>query len=261
MRSPHGYRGPVLSDAWAIAGTVAVSASTAVTAAMAWYTKGLAQKTSAVAAAARQEADAVVQQGQSVQAQAEATVHLVELTRKSLQAAVLPWLTLGDKYAGVVPVAGRSVSGGVAPLVVSDAREDVLEAAIVVRNVGNGLALIDSQSSFLVGWNHPRSARREMMNFNSGSVGNPVVPPGEQVTMHFGVPLPRWQITTEGITNQDQGDGEFALDVVYADALGEQRTRVRFRIARTPPSQWDVFSIEYYTPPDAEATQTSVRVS
>jgi hypothetical protein len=265
-----------MTDGWTIASTVAVAASAAVTAAMAYYTRRAAEKTAAMATAAQKEADAVVEQGLSIKSQAEATAaqaaaveeqatasgHQVELTRQSLEASFLPWLTLGtdEQVVRLTEVAGGTFTSLVPDLVVND-MADPFQVSIRLRNVGTGLAVIDATTSVLVGWKDPRSGEHEMMNFNRAQVGDPIIPPGAQARINFSVPLARWNTDVRTLTNQMNSEGEFALDVVYSDTAGRQTARLRIRLAyMAASSRWVPFELNYFRPPDAASPSPSVRV-
>jgi hypothetical protein len=234
-----------------------------VTAAMAWYTRNVAERTADMATFAKQEVEAIVQQGASIQEQARATAEQVALARASLLAAVQPWLTLGGDGAGSAVAFGTVfyTNGLVPSLLVDESLADHLRVSVTVRNVGSGLAIIDGRSSHFIGWKDPRSGPEEQMEFNWASVAEPVLPPGEQCRVEFDVDLTRWLTDISAITHQDTNNGEFSVDIVYGDVLGQQRSRVRLKAARTPPDTWAVYQLDYFAPPDASSPQPSVRIS
>lgn len=251
-----------VTDYVAIAGTVAVAASAGVTAWMAVSTRNVAQRTADLATFAKEEVAAIVQQGVSIERQATASADQVTLARDGLLASVQPWLTLGDAEAGAMPF-NVADSGSTPPLIVYASPEAHLRVSVALRNVGPGLAIIEGRSSHLIGWRDPRSGVDEQMEFNWATVAHPVLPPGEQGRAEFDVDLAKWATDVETITHQHKNNGEFAVDIVYGDVLGQRRTRLRLAIARTRPDAnwWAVYQLDYFTPPDATSPQPSVRIS
>lgn len=264
--------------------TAAVAASAVVTAVMAFFTARMARKTSDLANSAKQEAEAVVAQGESIKAEADAVVAQgesiklqaeatakqaeavtdqakaaavqVELTRQALQAAIQPWLTIGLPKPIPTPF-GTSMDEP--PLFLTHFQGGTLKASIAVRNVGSGLAIIDARSSYLVGWEKPQ-VKDERKTFTWATVANPVLPPGDTVRINFSVTLANAFTDFDTITHRTSGYGELALDVVYGDAMGQQKTRLRFCLAATETGDWVAFSLDYYTPPDAATPHLQVRV-
>jgi hypothetical protein len=238
---------------------VAVAGSAIVTAVMAWYTRSLARRTRDMAEFTKTEVEAVVRQGAAIEMQAAATVDQVRLAQSALSAQVQPWLALGDAIdVRSTLVLNMPFVGSVPPLVVN-AAPDRLRVSLAVRNVGNGLAIIDSFESYLIGWSDPREADA-LISFTRASVARPVLPPGEQARVDYDVQLERWSTDLDKITHRDRNYGEFGVDVVYGDVLGERRTRVRVQIAGTADNKWVVHRLDYYTPADAESPLISVMV-
>jgi hypothetical protein len=245
-----------------IAETAAVSASAAVTALMAFYTRSLARKTADVAEWAQKEAEAVVQQGQAISSQAKASREQAELTRRTLQAARQPWLVVGNpKEAAEGADPFRIAQSGFAgPLTIDRSTTNLLSVSLLLRNIGTGLTLIDTGASPFVGWSSPGQGAQEEKPFNSATTDSPVVRPGEFTILKWRMDLQALLTTFEEITHQLRNDGEFALDVIYSDTAGEQITRVRCKVARTPPNQWAVYELDYHAPPDS-ALSLTVRIS
>jgi len=252
-----------VADGWAIAGTVAVAGSAIVTAAMAWYTRSVAQRTADVAALTRAEVEAIVRQGEAIEQQAAATTEQVRLAEAALAPQVQPWLTLGDARqiqhnSRVALAEGQLFSGTIPPLIVSASNER-LAVVLVVRNVGNGLAIIDSRASCVIGWTRATGGD-EQSRFTQPAVATPVLPPGEQARVEYVVNLSGWGTDIETITHRENTYGEFALDVVYSDALGQRTSRLRVHIAGTEDQKLVAHRLDYYTPAESDILLTSVRV-
>lgn len=241
-----------VTDGWTIASTVAVGGSAVVTAIMAWYTRSVAQRSADVAELTKTEVEAVVRQGVAIERQAAATTEQARLAESALAAQVQPWLTLGNAQAQ----SGRG-RAPTPPLLVGTSGER-LTVSIAVRNVGNGLALLDARSSFLIGWSDPR-AGDELMPFTWATVADPVLPPGAQTRVEYAVDPARWSTDIEKMAHLDRNWGELAIDVVYGDALGLRRSRVRVRLAGTETGGWVAFELHYFSPADSETAFATVR--
>lgn len=226
---------------------------------MAWYTRSVARRTQEVAEFTKTEVEAVVRQGAAIEQQAAATVEQVHLAQSALVAQVQPWLTLGNSIAVKSAIVIATPFIGNLPPVVVNGASDRLRVSLAIRNVGNGLAIIDSSESYLMGWGDPRSAD-ELMRFTRASVARPVLPTDEQVRVEYDVDLDRWNTDLDKVTHRDRNYGEFAVDVVYGDVLGDRRMRVRVQIAGTAENKWIVHRLDYYTPLDSESPLVSVKV-
>jgi hypothetical protein len=252
-----------------LASTIAVSASAVATAAMAIYTARLASKTKSLSDSAEKEAAAVVEQGKSIALQASAVGEQARaageqlaLTRETLRASVQPWLTTGkSKQTDDLEVlASGGIVSGESPAFRVALKDNHLYVALVVRNVGSGLAIIDPQSSHVVGWPSQNSLDTEPMNYSSGRIENPILPAREEIYVLFDVDLFRWMNDFETVTGQRRNDGEFFVDIVYGDILGLERTRARFHAYRDKSRNfWSIFEIHYFAPPDATDATLHVR--
>ena len=60
--------------------------------------------------------------------------------------------------------------------------------------------------------------------YSSGTVANPILPPGEQTEVSFDMALERWSIDYETLTGKYRNDGEFWVDIAYGDSLGFELT-------------------------------------
>jgi hypothetical protein len=224
----------------------AVAASAAVTAMMAHWTRKAAE-------AALSEAQAVSRQGQAVELQAKATSEQAELTRRSLEATVQPWLILAEEQDFHV---GGNPSFVVPhpPLTVRLHKHDLV-VDIKVRNVGAGLAIIDSAGSAFIGWPDRRSTEQDPMPFNPGMTLNPVVPSGEQAVMSYTIPLECWNNDFDTITNRHANNGEFFLEIAYSDGVGLGSTTVRFHITHVghrDSDAWRVHQASYLRRDDTQ---------
>lgn len=231
----------------------AITASALATLGLAVFTARMASKTSAMAEAARDEADAVLEQSKSVAKQAGVASDQLALTRRSFEASVQPWLTVGENQDG---------SPMTTPILVRQMKTGGLLASLAIRNVGTGLAIVDAPNSHLVGWSNPGSGTLpELMEFDPGTILNPVLPPGEQQRLHFEVDLNRWLNTFEAITGRNQGrNGNLWFDVIYRDVLGYTTTRARFEVGRSNSNYWFATAIDYFSPPDASEASPRIRM-
>lgn len=249
--------------------TIAVGCSALATAAMAIYTANLASKTKSLADTAEKEATAVVEQGKAIAKQADAVSEQARaageqlvLTRQSARAYVQPWLTLGHdrEFHGLHMVRSGGMMTGDVPAFLVYHDDQHLFVELVLRNVGSGLAIVDPVVSHVVGWPSDRSNDAGPMNYSSGTIDNPILPSGEEVVVFFDVGFSRWMIDYETLTGQHRNEGEFFIDVVYGDVLGNERTRARFHAARNAEhNAWSVFEIHYFAPPEATEAALGVR--
>ena len=121
---------------------------------------------------------------------------------------------------------------------------DLVAGWFTVRNVGNGIALLDMSRSYIYRQNgeiayegiHPK-------------VMTPVVPPGETVDIEFELPAsvsPDKKKMT--LTQLAGGSGHqlFTVEVAYGDSLGNAGTSAKFRAHRKDDkSAWSIYEVEY----------------
>ncbi|MGH9130521.1 MAG: hypothetical protein ACRDWV_02360 [Acidimicrobiales bacterium] len=211
-----------------------------------------------------EQAVASAQQAAAVTEQLDLTRAGLEVTRQSLRASVQPWITVGEteSFAGTKLLAGTFHSGGALPVLVHDVKGSVM-ASILIRNVGVGLAIIDPQKSHLRGWQDPRSDNPDQtMQFGSGTIRNPVLPPGERARIEFSVDLARWQTNWKAITGQEFGSGlqaRLQFDVTYNDVLGSNMTLVRRYVLEDKPGQWAPYQIDYFSPVNSTSATLTTR--
>jgi hypothetical protein len=259
-------------SSWTDPQTIAITVSAVATAVMAVATARLASRTAAMAKAANEETAAALEQGRAVQQQAQAALRQavlaerqvrlsseqLELSRQSIQGSIKPFITMGEpKVAGesAAPDASNRAgyaggSGEALPLVVL-AEGAFLRASLTIRNAGLGLAIIDTDESFVVGWSSAKNPEQVLMQFTRALLPNPILLPNERAFVEFEVDLRAWSIGFSEITHQANTDGEIYFDIVYGDIRKQQRVRARFHGARIKANDtWRVFETLYFEPED-----------
>lgn len=218
------------------------------------------------AAAANREADAVREQAASVAEQARVASEQLKLTRQSLEASTQPWLILGDADDrtpnGVLrPRVGQSSGNYTTPPIwvghekSEAAGVDRIHASIAVRNIGNGLALIDPQRCWILGYPDPRNEDQQIMQYTHAEVRQPILGQGDQTSLEFLIDLRAFSNTFEAVTHSNQTSGELHFDITYSDIAGGSTVRARLRVASMHHGQvWVPHRVEYFSPPDGEAS-------
>jgi hypothetical protein len=220
------------SQDWASVATGAAAIATAVLAVFTYY---MARKTKDVAEHTKTQAEAVAQQVTVANDQ-------VAVAQRSHQAAIRPWLTAAiprtekdNQFRAIPfdsPVVGERPDGGV-------------QGIVPLRNIGLGLAVIDTSASYVSGG--PRGAGG-LTRYTNLRASVPVVPPGEPVDLHFSI-----QLTSAGWTNVTPAfflvNHSFAVTVQYSDWAGGQVTVAYVEVGAAPddsPFQWAVYQIGYH---------------
>jgi hypothetical protein len=212
-----------------------------------WKTRQMARETKRVAESTEAEARAVVEQSEKVAAQAAASEEQSRIGREALQASIRPWLT--------AVVHGEVVLSG--PLITDPTeihlseKDDSITCSIPLRNVGNGLALIQpSMCRFLgrIPGGPPEPVVLSQGNPTAAAVGS-----GEHTRIRFTIAKTSSQwtgLTLEGIVGRDRHKGEFFVEVLYTDASGGQPTWARVHAAAAlslaARDPWRVSDIAYH---------------
>jgi hypothetical protein len=146
---------------------------------LAWKTRTMAKETRAVAQATLKEAKAVELQGAQLERQ-------TALSTKALQASVQPWLVWEADFeieSGPSDFQGSLYAPGRYPSVhAAEEGKDVV-GWFGVKNVGNGLALLDMSRSGIF----PKNERHPLERVRP-SVDAPVIPPGGTAIIEFRIP-------------------------------------------------------------------------
>lgn len=228
---------------WTAVAALATAVMAIATFFLALKTRSMAEETKAVGEATLKEAEAVEHQVEQVERQ-------VAISSAALRASAQPWLTWEPSFEvagedgpmgfrhGAVYSLGRH-SG----LKVSEDGDSVV-GWFAVRNVGNGIALLDMSSSHIYRQNgtiayegvHPR-------------VESPVVPPGGVVDVEFKI-SPAMSADQKKMTLVQLAGGGghqvFTVEVAYGDSLGNAGTSAKFRAHRPDDaSEWSIFEVEY----------------
>jgi len=207
-------------------------------------TREMAEETKAVTRATLQEAQAVERQVEQVEQQ-------VVISASALQMSVQPWLVWEPAFEVVPGNRGPFIGkhgvvyspGWHSCLYVSE-REDSVVGWFTIRNVGNGIALLDMSRSFI----YPKNGPHPFDNIHP-SVKSPVVPPGDTVDVEFTIPATKsadQQRMTLLQLAGGGGDELFTVELAYGDALGSSDSSAKFRAHRHSEKQeWSVFEVEY----------------
>jgi len=221
------------------------------TAIMAVATFFLAFKTRSMAEETREVGKATLKEAQAVENQVAQVERQVAISAAALRVSAQPWLIwepsfeasgghgpIGSYRHGVMYMQGTHMCFQV------HEQDNSVTGWFAVRNVGNGLALLDMSRSYIYRQNgeyayegiHPK-------------VMTPVVPPGETVDIEFEL-SPSASPDKEKMTlAQLAGDGLnqlFTIEVAYGDSLGNAGTSAKFRAHRkVDKTEWSVFEVEY----------------
>jgi hypothetical protein len=211
---------------------------------LAFKTRSMAKETKAVAEATLKEAHAVEKQVEQVERQ-------VSISAEALRVSAQPWLVWEPSFEveadGMGPVGYRH--GGVYSLgwhtcfqVIE--RDTSVEGWFSVRNVGNGIAILDMSKSYIFRQNNAVS-----YDDIHPSVETPVVPPGGTVDVKFEIPAFRSADHQKMTLLQLAGGGghqSFTVEVAYGDSLGNAGTSAKFRAHRpNENSEWAIVEVEY----------------
>jgi hypothetical protein len=212
---------------------------------LALKTRSMAEETKAVTKATLKEAHAVEKQVEQVERQ-------VSISAEALRASAQPWLVWEPSFEVEADGMGAPVSythGGLyslgwhSSLQVSEKDSSVV-GQFTVRNVGNGIAILDMSKSSIFRQNNAVS-----YDDIHPSVETPVVPPGGTVDVKFEIPASRSADHRKMTTVQLAGGGgqqSFTVEVAYGDSLGNAGTSAKFRAYRpNENSEWAIVEVEY----------------
>jgi hypothetical protein len=221
------------------------------TALMAIATFFLALKTRSMAKETKAVGDATLKEAEAVEKQVEQVERQVAISAAALRVSAQPWLvwqpTFEVEAEGMAPVGfarGRIYIPGSHSSFEASEQDASVVGCFTVRNVGNGIALLDMSCSHIYRQNgeiayegiHPK-------------VMTPVVPPGETVDVEFEIPAsssPDKQKMTLKQLAGGSGNQLFTVEVAYGDSLGNASTSAKFRAHRDDEkSAWLVYEVEY----------------
>jgi hypothetical protein len=221
------------------------------TAIMAIATFFLAFKTRSMAKETKAAAEATLKEAHAVEKQVEQVERQVSISAEALRVSAQPWLVWEPSFEVEADGMGAPVSythGGLyslgrhSSLQVSEKDSSVV-GRFTVRNVGNGIAILDMSKSFIFRQNNAVS-----YDDVHPSVETPVVPPGETVDVKFTIPASRSADHQRMTTEQLAGVGQqsFTVEVAYGDSLGNAETSAMFRAHRpNENSPWAIAEVEY----------------
>lgn len=198
---------------------------------LAWKTWSVADATHTVAKAAQAEAEAVAAQSEQVTAQAAATKEQAAIGAAALQAAVRPWLTRDRRPAS------EDARVATSPQMPGHVFVDLW-----LRNIGNGLALIPPEGSFVRG-----KGRGSTTVERPGHVDQPALPAGESVLIHFDAYGPDVDTVVFQNRGQDGNFGELRVFITYTDANGDQAVEAELHLAARDREtiEWRLVTITY----------------
>lgn len=202
-------------------------------------TEDVAEETKSLAEEARNQVEAVREQSAASLRQAESSERQAELSVTAIEASIQPWLTrvTPPPYAqfGKVPLAAEQ-------MIVINEVGDTIKISLYLRNVGAGLAVIQSggeaRDRFVV---EGRDTDGKPVT-RYGFAGAASVPPGDTTRIAFVVQ----RVNREHFLSMDRNDGEFYVNVPYTDAKGGQLVDARIHVTRVKAQgEWVIHWIEY----------------
>lgn len=227
-----------------------VEASAIATAIMAIATLILAFKTRSMAIETKAVGKATLKEAEAVEAQVKQTESQIQVSTTALQVSVRPWLVWeptfevdSGNFMGMEKGA-LYMSGTRSALQVRE-EDDSVTGWMRLRNVGNGLAILDMSRS----WIYPRNGDLPYDALHP-TVQTPVVPVGAFVDVRFKVPASvAFDQQKMTIVEFAGGDGRhylFTIEVTYLDALNQSPVAVKFRANRDVEShEWSIYETEY----------------
>jgi hypothetical protein len=186
-----------------------------------------------------------------------ATFATIKGTKRMTAASVEPWLTwearINEEETSINGFENGTESSGVN--IRADADES-LSGYLCVRNVGSGLALIDTKVDGSAVWHEDVNWALER-KYGLLGAQDMVLRTGELTVLSFTIPRNTTKPPPRGITQwkgadldafvgPSPADGHFAIEVVYADAIEGKKTRAVFRISSPDRNDWVVYQIDYY---------------
>ncbi len=228
---------------WISVSAIATAIMAAATLVLAFKTRSMARETKAVGMATLKEAEAV-------EAQVKLTESQIQISTTTLQVSVRPWLvwepTFESDSGNFMGMENGELymPGSHSALQVREEAESVT-GWMRLRNVGNGLAILDMSRS----WIYPRN-RALAFDTLHPSVETPVVPVGAFVDVHFKIP-PSVAVGQQKMTIFELAGGDglhhvFTIEVTCLDALNQSPVSVKFRATRDVESEeWSIYETEY----------------
>jgi hypothetical protein len=196
---------------WIAVTTAAVAVATLVLAIATWRLVGFTKK-----------------EAEAVRLGSEATERQAEITARALSASTRPWLT-ANPGKELVPVELH-------PGIERNNRVGT-DGYVMVRNAGQGLAVIPRDSSLVWG----RDTEDRVFNVSRHLFpDSSILAPGEFTALRFFVPEIPYQMFVGSKVGYD-----FFLHVLYTDADGSQPTVASFRVSAYPDRSPSVFEISY----------------
>ncbi|MFC0080939.1 hypothetical protein ACFFRE_02045 [Aciditerrimonas ferrireducens] len=229
---------------WTALSAIATMLMAMATVGLALSTRSMAKETNTVARATLDEAKAVEEQTTTIEQQ-------VEISRKTLLSSVLPWLTAGlpyqesQKYQSSESNAiGRQVSVSGPQVEIRDTN-GTIEGHLLVENIGNGIAIINTEKIKIY---------RQNMESLPGvkiTTTSPVLPPGRRSKIDFTIG-PQCSSTKSAMTIGELAGGTtdqvFAISVSYSDIFESETMTGKFLVHgehTEQPKLWRVRKIEY----------------
>lgn len=221
-------------DQWVSVGVGAASVAAAgATFFLAWKTREMAQETKEVAIA-------TVSEAKQVGRQVEAAEHQIQLSRWSMEATIRPWLT-------------KAITTTERPQTITQGTWDERTIAVhmYVRNVGPGIALIQSGDDFMIQGRDRSGAEVTRKGFADATA----LPPGETTRVSFVLQ----NVEPKSFFSQDRNDGEFYVWIPYTDTNGGQLVGARIHATFSRErGMWVFHQIHYFREEENEPFATVV---
>lgn len=205
---------------------------------LAWKTRDMARETKDVAIATATEADKVGRQAEAAERQIELSRRQIELSRAALDATIRPWLTKAIETRDLP----QPIAEGI-----WDERTTVLR--MYVRNVGPGIALIESGDEFRIQGLALSGAEVTRRGFADATA----LPPGETTRVSFVLQ----NVELEPFFSRHRNSGEFYVWIPYTDSNGGQPVSARIHATfNRDRGSWLFYQIHYFRPEEEEAFAT-----
>ncbi len=164
----------------------------------------------------------------------------LDVATDALRASIRPWLS------ELPPTADRDDR---LPYIMEDSGEQKI--SIPLRNVGNGIALIEKGSVKL--WPAER-VKNGIATYQDGEAEAPIVPPGGDTSLDFKLrqrPADQSWYELYTASGANVQDNEFVVSVRYTDVNGGQPVQAKIHIRHGKVTLWHIAEIEYYHSTDS----------
>jgi hypothetical protein len=235
---------PMSPADWTAVGACTTAIVALATLFLAWKTRSMATATEKMVGKTKDVADATLKEAKAVEQQ-------VTVSSLALTASVQPWLAWLPGFK-IEPTAVRTPTPNVRlpddwyEGFVLEEIDDGVSGRLLVRNVGNGLALLDISASRVFRQGGPHPLEGQCLQTDS-----PVIAPGDHTTVllrvHGLYAANHVKMSLDELTGGPAPMHRLDIELTYTDLVGGSPTVARFKMAprTSQPQRWWVFETSY----------------